>query len=85
MEKPRSLATDEGRTEYERILETGRISYTSMGVTQDIELAVIKHLEALGVLTYCAVNGKCEGGCPAGQGCITSTTGNCLCSVKFTQ
>jgi hypothetical protein len=54
-----------------------------LGITAEMATAVMDYLSDIGVLNYCANQGSCTGSCPEGQGCITSTTGNCLCSTRF--
>jgi len=51
-----------------------------MGITPEMETAVIEFLEAVGALTMCsAPDGTCTGGCPSGQYCKKLHNNNCLC------
>jgi hypothetical protein len=57
-------------------------TYRTLGITKAMETAVIEYLASERVLATCYTPGSasCMGDCPAGQHCITTTTGNCVCS-----
>ena len=54
--------------------------YERLQITPEIELAVIRYLADVGVLTQCEGVGACDGPCPSGQGCIKVISGACVCS-----
>lgn len=66
---------------YEENLASAKLKYEALAISQEMERAVIEHLETLGALENCYVHGSssCTGKCPAGQHCVTTTTGNCVC------
>jgi hypothetical protein len=68
--------------EYKKILQKASATYRRLGITAQIERAVIDHLKDLGAVDTCYTpnSADCTGGCPEGQGCVTSTTGNCVCT-----
>jgi hypothetical protein len=70
---------------FESILKLAGRKYKRLGITKYMEQAVIQHLAELGVLHTCCVRGstQCKGACPAGQGCLSTTIGNCVCSPSF--
>jgi heterodisulfide reductase subunit C len=84
MASAKSLSTAEGKAEFDAFLSAARASYEAMGISAEIESAVLKHLEDIGALTGCAVQGRCTGGCPSGQSCIRTIRNNCVCSNNFT-
>jgi hypothetical protein len=78
-----SRADNQHCPEYLQLSEKYEAASRRLGITPEIEKIVMDYLSEIGVLDYCANQGSCTGACPEGQGCITSTTGNCLCSTKF--
>jgi len=55
--------------------------YAALGITTEIEWAVIEHLASIGALTSCyrPGGGGCAETCPRGQHCIETTRHNCVC------
>jgi hypothetical protein len=62
-------------------IEEHEARYTALGITTEIERAVIEQLVSIGALTSCyGPGGRCTGGCPSGQICKETIRHNCVCS-----
>jgi len=55
--------------------------YKKLGITKEIEYAVIMHLADIGALDYCGTADGCTGDCPSGQSCVRTLEGNCVCGA----